>query len=144
MDNCNTLTPIDLIVTSGTSVVIVVSQVFLKDGKFFNMPFCLSEANRVKFRDLITGTEVVTIQNGVAGNAYVLEDNTADIFYADLLRLGWRYRVRWGNNGPATTDGTTGLVGHFLNLNTPCYARKYNPANTTIPVITDTETETEA
>lgn len=134
-DNCKTLKPIDLIVTSGTSVVIVVPEVFLKDGRFFNLLFCLSDANKVKFRDLITGTEVVTIQNGVAGTAYVLEDNTADIFYADLLRLGWCYRIRWGNNGPAVTAGTTGLVGHFLNLNTPCCARKYNPANTVIPTI---------
>lgn len=137
MDNCKKFRPIDLTITSGVSVVITIPEVFLKDGKFFDLLFCLTEAQRVKYRDLIIGTEVVTIQNGVAGNAYVMEDNTADIFYADLLRLGWCYRIRWGNNGPAATDGTTGLVGHFLNLNTPCCARKYNPANTVIP--TDTE-----
>lgn len=136
MDNCKTLRPIDLIITSGTSVVIVIPEVFLKDGKFFNLLFCLAEAEKVKFRDLIIGTEVVTIQNGVAGNQYVLEDNAADIFYADLLQLGWCYRIRFGNNGPANTEGTTGLVGHFFNCNTPCCARKYNPANTTIPPIT--------
>lgn len=134
MNECNTLKPIDLIIISGTSVTIVVAEVFLKDGKFFNMPFCLSDANKVKFRDLIVGTEVVTVRNGVGGTEYVLEDSTADIFYADLLLLGWCYRVRWGNNGAANTTGTTGLVGHFLNLNTPCCARKYNPANTTLPV----------
>lgn len=141
MDECRTLRPIDIIVSSGVSVVIVIPEVFLKDGKFFNLLFCLTEAERVKFRDLITGIEVVTIQNGVGGNAYVLEDNTADIFYADLLQIGWCYRIRWGNNGPATTDGTTGLVGHFLNLNTPCCARKFNPANTVIPPVTATSPE---
>lgn len=133
MENCKKLRPIDLTITSGTSVIITIPEVFLKDGKYFDLIFCLTEAERVKFRDLIVGNEVVTIQNGVGGTAYVLEDNKADIFYADLLRLGWCYRLRWGNNGAATTDGTTGLVGHFLNLNTPCCARKYNPANTAIP-----------
>lgn len=141
--SCNTLRPIDITVTSGVSVVITIPEVFLKDGKFFNLLFCLSEAEKVKFRDLITGVEVVTIKNGVSGNAYVLEDNTADIFYADLLRLGWCYRIRWGNNGPANTTGTTGLVGHFLNLNTPCCARKYNPANTSIPPVAEEEEEEE-
>lgn len=141
MNNCctKTIKPIDITVTSGTSVVITIPEQFLKDGKFFNLLFCLSDADLVEFRDLITGTEVVTIQNGVGGTAYVLEDNTADIFYADLLRLGWRYRIRWGNNGPATTDGTIGLVGHFLNFNTPCCARKFNPANTVIPTADETE-----
>lgn len=133
MGNCKTLRPIDLTITSGTSVVITIPEVFLKDGKFFDLLFCLTDAERVKFRDLIVGTEAVSIRNGVAGNAYVLEDSAGDIFYADLLRLGWCYRIRWGNNGPATTDGTAGLVGHFLNLNTQCCARKYNPANTATP-----------
>lgn len=142
MDNkCNIIKPIALTVTSGVSVVITIPEQFLKDGRFFNLEFCLSKPDLVKFRDLITGVEVVTIQNGIAGTAYVLEDNVADIFYSDLLRIGWCYRIRWGNNGPATTDGTTGLVGHFLNLNTPCCARKFNPANTVIPTV---ETETEA
>lgn len=139
-NNCNILRPIDLIVTSGTSVVIVVAEVFLKDGKHFDMPFCLSNANKVKYKDLITGVEVVTIQNGVGGTAYVVEDKKFDIFYSDSLVLGYCYRLVWGNNGPATTDGSTGLVGHFGNLNTPCCARKFNPANTVIPAI-DAETE---
>lgn len=135
MKNCNTIKPIALTVVSGVSVVITIPEQFLKDGKFFNLLFCLSEADKVKFKDLITGIEVVTIQNGVGGTSYVLEDNVADIFYADLLKLGWCYRIRWGNNGPATTDGTVGGIGHFLNLNTPCCARKFNPANTIIPPI---------
>lgn len=134
MNKCTIkLRPIDITVTSGTSVVITVPEVFLKDGKHFDLLFCLSEAEKVKFFDLITGTEVVTIRNGVDGNDYVLEDKNADIFYADLLRLGFCYRLRYGNNGPASTLGTTGLVAHFINLNTPCCARRYNPANTIIP-----------
>lgn len=140
MESCRkTLRPIDITVVSGTSVVITIPEVFLKDGKCFDLLFCLSEAELVKFRDLITGTEVVTIQNGVGGISYVLEDNSADIFYADLLRIGWCYRLRFGNNGPAVQTGTVGLIAHFLNLNTPCCARKYNPANTAIPPVEVTE-----
>lgn len=136
MENCdrkNTVEPIDITITSGTSVVITIPPVFLKDGCHLNLLFCLTRPDFVKFKDLITGTEVVTIKNGVAGDEYVLEDKKADIFYADSLCIGYCYRLVWGNNGPANTQGTTGLVGHFLNLNTPCCARKFNPANTTIP-----------
>lgn len=141
MDNCcKTLKPIDITVVSGVSIIITIPEVFLKDGKCFNLLFCLTDAELVKFKDLITGIEVVSIQNGVGGITYVLEDNVADIFYADLLKIGWCYRIRFGNNGPAVQTGTVGLIGHFLNLNTPCCARKYNPANTVIPPI---EVETE-
>lgn len=134
-DYCNTVKPIALTVVSGVSVVITIPQIFLKDGKCFNLLFCLNEADKVKFKDLITGIEVVTIQNGVDGTANVLEDNVADIFYSDLLKLGWCYRLRYGNNGPANSVGTAGGVAHYLNLNTPCCARRYNPANTVIPPI---------
>lgn len=136
MDNCcKTLRPIDITVVSGVSVIITIPEVFLKDGKCFNLLFCLSEAELVKFKDLITGIEVVSIQNGVGGITYVLEDNAADIFYADLLRIGWCYRLRFGNNGPAVQTGTVGLIAHFIALNPPCCARKYNPANTAIPPV---------
>lgn len=137
MNNChkNTIEPISLTVISGTSVIITIPEQFLKDGKCFNLLFCLSRPDLVKFKDLITGTEVVTIQNGVGGTSYVLEDKNADIFYADLLCLGFCYRLKFGNNGPAVQAGTVGLIAHFLNLNTPCCARKFNPANTTIPPI---------
>lgn len=141
MSNCNknTIEPISLTVTSGTSAVITIPEQFLKDGKCFNLLFWLSRPDLVKFKDLITGTEVVTVQNGVGGISYVLEDNNADIFYADLLRIGWCYRLKFGTNGPAVQAGTVGLIAHFLNLNTPCCARRYNPANTTIPPIEVTE-----
>ncbi|MCL1859091.1 MAG: Ig domain-containing protein [Oscillospiraceae bacterium] len=128
--------PIDLIITSGTSVTIVIPPQFLVNGKHFNLDFRLSEPDRVKFRDLIEGTEQVFIQNGVGGTSYILEDNNADVFYSDLLRLGFCYILRWGNNGAAATGGGGG-VQHFLNLNTPCCARRYNPANNTIPPSTD-------
>lgn len=138
MQNCknnNTVEPIDITVVSGTSVTITIPPVFLKDGCFINLLFCLSKPDLVAFRDLIVGTEVVTIQVGVGGTAYVMEDNTAGIFYADLLQLGWCYRLKWGNNGPANSLGTAGGVAHFFNCNTPCCARKYNPANTAIPTV---------
>lgn len=127
--------PIDITIVSGTSVTIVIPPVFLKNGCFLNLKFCLSKPDLVAFRDLIVGTEVVAIQNGVGGTIYVLEDNTANIFYADLLKLGWCYRLKWGNNGPSTTPGTAGGVAHFFNCNTPCCARRYNPANTEIPPV---------
>lgn len=129
------LKPIDITVVPGTSVVITVPEQFLKDGKCFDLLFCLSEADRVKFRDLITGTEVVTIQNGVGGISYVLEDKNADTFYADLLQLGFCYVLRFGNNGPSIQTGQVSGIAHFINLNTPCCARRYNPANTVIPPI---------
>lgn len=127
--------PIALTVVSGTSVTITIPEVFLKDGCFLNLEFCLAKPDLVKYKDLIIGNEVVLIQNGIGGTSYVVEDKKADIFYADSLILGYCYRLVWGNNGPATTDGATGLVAHFLNLNTPCCARKFNPANVVIPTI---------
>lgn len=138
MSNCekkNYVEPIDITVVSGTSVIITIPPVFLSDGCFLNMLFCLTKPNLISFRDLIVGTEVVTIQNGVGGTQYVLEDNTADIFYANLLKLGWCYRLKWGNNGPANSLGTAGGVAHFYNCNTPYCERKYNPANIVIPTI---------
>lgn len=140
MKNCceRALRPIDITVTSGTSVAITVPEQFLKDGRFFRLIFCLSQPDLVKFRDLITGTEVVTIVNGVGGNAYVMLDRFADILYADLLHLGREYCIVWGNNGPADSQGTTGLVAHFLCVNSPCCARRFNPANTVIPPVNAT------
>lgn len=129
--------PIDLVITSGTSAVIVIPPQFLRNGKFFDLEFCLSEPDRVKFRDLIEGIEVVTIQNGVGGVSYVLENNVGNIFYADRLRLGFCYRLRWGNNGPSIQTGQVGDIAHFINLNTPCCARGYDPANNAIPPALD-------
>lgn len=135
MGDERTIIPIALTITSGVSVAITIPEQFLKNGKHFNLLFCLSCPDEVKFRDLIEGNEPVTIINGVGGTAYILENSAANIFYADRLHLGFCYRLRWGNNGPANTAGTTGLVAHFLNLNTPCCARGFDPANTVIPPI---------
>ena len=128
--------PIALTVVSGVSATIVIPEQFLKDGKFFNLSFVLSEVDRMTFRDLIEGNEVVSIMNGVGGTSYVLENSVADIFYSDRLHIGYCYRIRWGNNGAASSDGTTGLVQHFLCLNTPCCSRPFNPANNAVPVVT--------
>lgn len=135
-DRC--LKPIDIAVVSGVSVTITVPEVFLRDGKCFDLLFCLHEPDRVKFCDLIEGNEVVTIQNGVGGISYVLEDKNGDTFYADLLRLGFCYVLRFGNNGPSIQTGQVSGIAHFINLNTPCCARRFNPANTTIPPIVET------
>jgi hypothetical protein len=116
-------------------VVITIPPQFLRPGKHLDLDFVLSEPDRVAFRDLIEGTEIVTVMNGIGGSAYVLENCLADIFYADRLHLGFCYRLRWSNNGPANVSGTTGLVGHFINLNTPRCARGFNPANTVIPPV---------
>lgn len=129
--------PIALTIVSGTSVTIVIPPQFLKNGKCFDLEFCLSEPDRVAFRDLIEGIEVVTIQNGVGGVSYVLETNAANVFYADRLHLGFCYRIRWGNNGPAIQTGQVAAIAHFINLNTPCCARGYDPANNTIPPADD-------
>jgi hypothetical protein len=127
--------PIALTIISGTSVTITIPPQFLKPGKHLDLDFCLSEPDIVQFRDLIEGNEAVTIMNGVGGIVYILENSLADIFYADRLHIGYCYRLRWSNNGPANQTGTTGLIGHFLNLNTPKCARGFNPANTMIPPV---------
>lgn len=125
--------PIDLTIISGTSVTITIPPQFLKNGKFFDLEFCLSEPDRVAFRDLIEGIEVVTIQNGVSGVSYVLENSTGNTFYSDRLHIGFCYRLKWGNNGPSIQTGQESGIAHFINLNTPCCARPYDPANNTIP-----------
>lgn len=133
--------PIDLTIVSGTSCAITIPPLFLKDGCMTTLEFCLTKPDLVKYRDLLTGTEVVTLTNGVGGTSYVLEDNAADVFYADKLLLGYCYRLRFGNNGPAIQTGQTAGIGHFINLNTPCCSRKYNPANTVIPPIPEATEE---
>jgi len=125
--------PIDITVTSGSSVVITIPEVFLRNGKHYSLLFELTPPELVKFHDLITGSEVVKIKNGVSGDAYVLMCSAGNIFYADRLHLGRCYRLRYGNNAPENTAGTSGGVKHFINLDTPRCARGYDPANNMIP-----------
>jgi len=125
--------PIDITVVSGSSVVITIPEVFLRNGKHYSLLFELTPPELVKFHDLITGSEVVSIKNGVCGESCVLMCSTGNIFYADRLHLGRCYRLRYGNNAPANTEGTAGGVKHFINLNTPHCARGYDPANNVIP-----------
>ena len=68
--NVETITNIALKVTSGASVIITIPAQYLKDGKFFDLEFVLSKPDRVAFRDLIEGNEIVTIINGVGGAEY--------------------------------------------------------------------------
>ena len=119
--------PIKLVVDCGKSVIVTVPKMCLKNGCHLNLCFILKCENLEEYRK-ITGIEIVKIQNGENGKVYILEDNKANVFYADLLLLRYDYRLRFGNNGATDKDGKGGL-GHFLNLNTPCCARPYDPAN---------------
>ena len=119
--------PIKLVVNPSKDVIITVPKMCLKNGCHLNLCFILHCENLEEYRK-ITGIEVVKIQNGENGKIYILEDNKANIFYADLLLLNYKYRLRFGNNGAVDINGKGGL-GHFLNLNTPCCARPYDPAN---------------
>lgn len=126
------LRPIDITVVPGVTLTITIPQIFLKKGKCHTLKFCLTEAEIVKLKSA-TRTEAVLIQNGVGGISYVLEDSSGDIFYADKLLLGFCYRIKFGNNGPAVQAGTVGLIAHFININTPCCSIGIDPANATIP-----------
>lgn len=127
MRNCNILEPIDIIVTAGTSVTVVIPEITLFDKRCFTLVFYLTRPEIERLR-LAVGTEPVLIQNGVGGTAFPLEDCAADVFYANELILGYKYRIRFGNNGATTVAGVGGL-SHYINLNTPCCKRQIDPAN---------------
>jgi len=123
MDNRN-LFPIDLIIASGTSLIIVVPEIGLTNRNMYNLFFKLNDKLRDKFKTQATGTESVAIQVGVNGTPIPLLDNAANIFLSDLL-FYTVYRLRYGNNGlPAA-------IPHFIALNTPRFARPIDPANPT-------------
>lgn len=122
------LKPIGITVLPGVQVTITIPQVFLKKGKTFCMDFCLTEAQVQEYAHII-GTEVVYIQNGIGGENYQLLDYAADIFYGGKLLLGRCYVIRFGNNGLPSS------VKHFININTPCCSRAYDPANGDIGAI---------
>ena len=130
-NNAKTIKPIDITVDSGKSVIITIPPYRLTNGCHYNLFFCLTEIDISKYNHLIQGTEVVFIKNGVSGKKYILEDNKANTFYADLLKLNYCYRLRYGNNAPKNEEGVGEGFGHFLNLNTPVCARAYDPANKT-------------
>lgn len=116
------LTPIDIVVVPGTSVTLVIPEIFLHDEEVFCLKFCLTKAEWVKFRTA-TKTEQVYIQNGVGGIVYPLVTKFADIFFADRLRKCWEYRIGYGNNGmPAA-------IAHFIAFNPPDCACPIDPAN---------------
>ena len=124
--------PIAIKVISGSSVVITIPEVFLRNKKHFSVLFELQEPDKVKFLDEIEGNEKVLFQNGIGGNSYIAEAPSS-IMYADRLRLGHCYRMCWENNGAASTSGNAGGVQHFSVKNAPCCARPFNPANRVIP-----------
>ena len=131
-----TIRPVALTVVPGTSVTIVIPQINLNNGKHIGLEFCLFEADKTNYNTLIEGIEPVLLQIGINGTSYVVENRKGNILYADKLLIGYCYRLIYGNNGAAATDGTTGLVEHFLCVNSPCCSKSYNPANTTPPTPT--------
>lgn len=134
----NILRPVDIIVTTGVSVIIVIPEITLYDKRCFTLFFKLTRPQIEKLR-LAKGTEKVRIQNGVSGSAFPLEDCAGDAFYANSLLPCYKYRIRFGNDGVVDTTGTSGL-SHYINLNTPCCKRQINLAN---GVVAETETGTE-
>lgn len=128
--------PIDITVTSGTQVVITIPDVYLTNKRVYELDFCLTKPAVIKYSKIV-GNEVVYIQDGVGGTNYPLMDNAGNVFYACKLLLGRCYRLKFGNNGlPAN-------VQHFINLNTPCENRAYDPANATVGTITPASVEDE-
>lgn len=137
MYKCNVLRVLDIIVTAGTSVVIVIPEITLYDKRMFTLCFDLTRAQIEKLR-LAQGTEPVFIRDGISGTDFPLEDCAGDQFFSNSLIPCYKYRLRFGNNGPVDTAGTGGL-SHYINLNTPCCKRQIDPANGV--VAEDTEAE---
>ena len=124
--------PIGIAVTPGTSVNITIPEIYLRNGKIDTLLFELTEPQRVIFLTR-EGNEPVTIINGVGGTTIALETSSANRFFSDRLFLGFKYRLKYGNDGAAISDNTAGAVEHFINLNTPNFAKPYNPQGLTTP-----------
>lgn len=140
MYKCNILRVLDIIVTAGTSVTIIIPDITLYDKRMFTLDFCLTRPQVEKLR-LSQGTEPVFIRDGISGSDFPLEDCAGDQFFSNSLLPGYKYRIRFGNNGPVDAVGTGGL-SHYLNINTPCCKRQIDPANGVV-LVEDTATEAE-
>lgn len=131
------LKPIGITVISGVQVNIVIPEIYLLKGKTIAVKFCLTKPETIEYSKIV-GTEVVYIQNGVGGELYQLLDCAADIFYGTKLVLDKCdpicYILRFGNNGLPSS------VKHFINLNTPCRSKAYDPANGDIGSIQSVQT----
>lgn len=126
MENCRRiLRPIDITVVPTVSVIIITPEIFIKNREMETLEFRLTRAERVKYSNIV-GNEIVYLQNGSGGTNYQLIDNAGNVFYADKLLLGFCYRLRFGNNGLPTG------VPHWINLNTPCCSRAFDPSNAVI------------
>lgn len=127
------LKPIGITVISGVQVNIILPEIYLLKGKTVAFKFCLTKPEIVEYSKII-GTEVVYIQNGVGGEVYQLLDCAADVFYGTKLVLDCCdpivYIIRFGNNGLPSS------VKHWINLNTPCRSKAYDPANGDIGSVT--------
>lgn len=120
---------IDATIISGTSITITLQPSHWVDSCEYCFKFCLTGETLENYRTQKQGKEIVLLKNGVSGTTVVLEDKAGDVFYSDLLHLGREYVIRYGNNGAISND--KGGLAHFINLNSPCCATKYNPANST-------------
>jgi len=114
--------PLDLTVTAGTQVVIIVSDDAPANGEAIELKWELTPAMWAKFQAAL-GTEKVLIQPGVNGAQIPLLTRLGNIFYADRLVLGYIYRCSYGNNGLPSA------VAHYINFNTPSRVNGYNQAN---------------
>lgn len=130
----NVLEPIDIIVTAGVSVVIIIPEITLFDKRCFSLEFCLTRPEIEKLR-LAQGIEVVLIRNGVNGTDFVVEDCAADVMLSNELIVGYCYRIRFGNNGAIST--TAGGLSHYIVLNTPKCKRQIDLANGAVATTTE-------
>ena len=121
MSNERVIKPIEISVTSGAKVDIIVSPMDLDNGKCYNLLFCVPKAQEELF-DKIQGNEIVFVQIGTTGTSIQLTELNGNVFYAGKLQHARCYRLMYGNNGlPSKTL-------HLVCLNTPCCSF-FNPGN---------------
>ena len=94
-----------------------------KNGQQYCLSFKLTPPMLANFAES-TGVEKVYISGGNASGSPCF-DKHGNIFYSDMLKNGFCYRVVFGNNG---SDNTR----HFTILSAPNCPRKYNPNGNTV------------
>ena len=129
------LSPVDILVTSGTSVTVVIPPIDLFNGKFFWMFLNLSDQAEDKLQTA-TNIEPVSVQNGATGTVYPLNDILGNVFYSGKLKNRHLYKIAFG------TDGAPGKVLHFQCLTVEECAKGYNAGAGSTPPETPPATTT--